>query len=57
MKVTLKNILLGFNSRMNLQNIDGYVLHAKLYLYQKKLINGKPDFCKFKLYVEVQNLL
>ena len=56
MKVTLKNILLGFN-RMYLQNIDYYVLHAKLYLYQQKLINGKPEFCKFKLYVEVQNLL
>ncbi len=57
MNVTLKNILLGFISRMNFQNIDCYVLHAKLYLHQQKLINRKPDFCKSKLYVEVQNLL
>ncbi len=57
LKVTLKNILLGFNSRMYQQNIDCYVLHAKLYLSQQKLITGKPEFLKFKLYVEVQNLL
>ena len=34
LKVTLKNILLGFD-RMDQQNIDGYVLHAKLLIPTK----------------------
>ncbi len=44
MRVSLKNILLAFNSRMNFQNIDCYVLHAKLYLYQQKTHKWKTRF-------------
>ena len=57
LKVTLTSILLGFNSRLYQQNIDCDILHAKLYLYQQTPISGKPEFCKFKLYIGVQNLL
>ncbi len=57
LKVTLKKVLLGFNSRLYPQNIDCYILHEKLDLYQQKLISGKPEFCTFKLYTEVQNFV
>ncbi len=47
-KVTLKNILMGFNNRLDQQNIYCIcdLLHAKLVIRKKTRISGKPEFCK-----------